>query len=274
MFTVQKISPGVTHIQDVMGVCMTLIEGEREAILIDAGYGLEDVSGFVRTLTERPVRLILTHGHHDHILGARWFPRSWLHPADQEEFLLRTGGPQRERVADQAGQKGIPIPEDFMTARIPAPEPLELNDRLGSFPCARLDPGRKEAWIIHVPGHTPGSVVCFLPEEELLLTGDDWNPCTWLWFPSSVAIREWKARMTELLRTLEEATGKPVARVLCSHQPGVREGAELYDYLNEVTEESIRNARPVDMNSPIETCQIRFSRPEWTLVFDRKKGSC
>ena len=273
MFTVQKISPAVSHIQDVMGVCMTLIEGEREAILIDAGYGLEDVAGFVRTLTDRPVRLILTHGHHDHILGARWFPRSWLHPADQEEFLIRTGRPQRERVADQASQKEIAVPEDFMTACIPAPDPLEMKDFLGDFPCAKLDLGRKEAWILHVPGHTPGSLVCFLPEEQLLLTGDDWNPCTWLWFPSSVAIREWKTRMTDLLRTLEETTGKPPARVLCSHQPGVREGAELVAYLEEITGEAIQNAPPTDMGSPIETCRIQFSRPEWTLVFDRKKGS-
>ena len=272
MFNTRQIAPGVEHIEDAMGVCMTLIEGKREALLIDAGYGLESVSDFVRTRTEKPVRLILTHGHHDHILGARWFAESWIHPAEMEEFLLRTGRDQRERVADQARQKGVPVPEDFLTAAIPTPKPLELSQHLGPFSSLRLPLGGREVWAIQVPGHTQGSLVFFLPEEGILLTGDDWNPCTWLWFPSSISVREWKQNMTRLLRVLETAGGKPVSRVLCSHQPTAREGEELTTFLDAVTEESIRNAHPVDMNSTIQTCQIIFPRPEWTLIFDRAKA--
>ena len=71
MFTACRPFPGVTHITDIMGVSFTLVEGEDSALLLDAGYGLEDVAAYIGTLTGKPVELILSHGHHDHMLGAR-----------------------------------------------------------------------------------------------------------------------------------------------------------------------------------------------------------
>ena len=73
MFKASQVLPGVTHITDAMGVSFTLIEGEKKAVLFDTGYGMEDVGAYVRTLTDRPVKVLLSHGHHDHMLGARWF---------------------------------------------------------------------------------------------------------------------------------------------------------------------------------------------------------
>ena len=69
-FQAREALPGVFHIEDALGVCMTLLCGSREALLVDAGYGLEDTAAFISTLTDRPLRLIVTHGHYDHALGA------------------------------------------------------------------------------------------------------------------------------------------------------------------------------------------------------------
>ena len=68
-FTAREALPGVWHIQDPLGVCMTLLAGEERSLLIDTGYGLEDVAAFVRTLTDRPLTVLLTHHHHDHAHG-------------------------------------------------------------------------------------------------------------------------------------------------------------------------------------------------------------
>ena len=43
-FSWQEIYPGVIQIRDCMGVCMTLLKGSERAILIDTGYGMEDVA--------------------------------------------------------------------------------------------------------------------------------------------------------------------------------------------------------------------------------------
>ena len=79
-FELNRVCPGVTHIRDAMGVCMTLIEGEKSALLVDTGYGTENVAEYIRALTDKPLTVLLTHNHHDHALGARWFEKTMMFP--------------------------------------------------------------------------------------------------------------------------------------------------------------------------------------------------
>ena len=164
MFAECRPFPGITHITDAMGVSFTLVEGRDSALLFDAGYGLEDTSGYIRSLTDKPVELILSHGHHDHVLGARWFEHSLMDPADLEEYRLRTSRHQREAVRGQALEKGLHVPDDFLTADIPLPEPLKYTDRTGDFEYSVFDLGGREVRAVRMPGHTAGSVVLFVPD--------------------------------------------------------------------------------------------------------------
>ena len=270
MFHVNPVFAGIEHIQDAMGVCMTLIEGEREAFLIDAGYGTEDVRDFIHTRTDRPVRVILTHGHHDHVLGARWFPEAWMDPADRDEFALRTAAEQRERVAAQAREKHLEIPPDYLTAPIPLPLALPWSGSLDGIPVSETDPGGRKVVLLRVPGHTRGSVMVYLPDDHLLLTGDDWNPCTWLWFPCSIAVQQWKRNMLSAIRAIGQHYGR-IEHVLCSHQPMLRTGEELEEYLQEITEEKLSAAPDAEMGSGIHTARLTLSGNGQELVFDRDK---
>ena len=271
MFTCCRPYPGVTHITDAMGVSFTLIEGEDSALLFDAGYGMEDVAAYVRTLTDKPVELILSHGHHDHVLGARWFDHSLMDPADLEEFHLRTGSGQREKVKRQAEERKVPLPEDFFTAAFPDPQPVKYLDRIGDFDCSFFDLGNREVWVLHVPGHTEGSLVLYLPELQLLLTGDDWNPCTWMWFPCSLPAKTWRDTMRKLVDQLQEETGEDLLGILCSHQAAPREGRELKAFLDYVTDERMAAAEKVDMGAPIDTRQVTCPEKGWVLLFDAAK---
>ena len=271
MFTDCRPFPGITHITDAMGVSFTLIEGEDSALLFDAGYGLEDVAAHVRTLTEKPVRLILSHGHHDHVLGARWFDHSLMDPADLEEFALRTGRLQRLEVRKQAEGKGLSVPEDFLTADIPLPEPLTYPACTGDFSRCVFDLGNREVWALRVPGHTAGSVVLCVPDLALLLTGDDWNPCTWMWFPCSLPARQWRNNMLKLVAQLEKETGTELLHILCSHQAAPREAGEMKAFLAFMTDGRLLEAPAVDMGSPIRTCQVSVPEKGWVLLFDADK---
>ena len=106
---------------------------------------------------------------------------------DLPVFRLRTAAAQRQKVLDQAAAKGLRAPDDFMTAPIPDPEPVVWDRTLAGFPCRVYNPGSFGILAVQVPGHTPGSIMAFIPEYGLLLTGDDWNPCTWMWFPESLS---------------------------------------------------------------------------------------
>ena len=274
MFTCVKAFPGVTHITDAMGVSFTLVEGEDSALLFDAGYGTEDVAAYVRSLTDKPVELILSHGHHDHVLGARWFSRCLMDPHDREEYALRTAEAQRMAVRSQAEDKGLAVPADFLTAPVPQPESPAYSGELEGFPWCGFDLGNREVWLLNVPGHTAGSLMLAVPDAQLLLTGDDWNPCTWMWFPCSLPVRRWRGNMLRFISALEQETGAEILHVLCSHQPNPREASELKEFLAYMTDERISAAPAMDMKSPIRTHAVTRPDRDWVLLFDMEKSGC
>lgn len=250
----ERVLPGVWHIQGDMDVCMTLIEGEKRALLVDAGYGLGDLAAFVRTLTQKPLTVILTHGHHDHALGARCFDETYLFADDLPDFATFTGPEQRAKVAQQAQAKGVAVLADYLTAPIPVPKPLEEGE---------LDLGGLTAQVIHCPGHTPGSAVVYVPQLQLLLTADDWNPCTWLFFPAALPAEAYRENVRALLQL-------PFTHVLCSHRTALYERAVFEDFLNGLTDDCLRNARKVDMGWPIDTREASPAEGQ-IFVFDWNK---
>ena len=63
-----------------------LVEGNDRAVLIDAGTNIPKLDKIVAGLTSKPVTLMLTHGHGDHVGGAKPFPEVWVAPADEPMF--------------------------------------------------------------------------------------------------------------------------------------------------------------------------------------------
>lgn len=59
-----------------------LIEGNDKAALLDAGTNIPDLDKIVAKITKKPVSLLLTHGHGDHVGGAGCFDELWMNTAD------------------------------------------------------------------------------------------------------------------------------------------------------------------------------------------------
>ncbi len=256
-FEINRVCSGVTHIRDAMGVCMTLIEGEKAALLVDTGYGTEDVAAFIATLTDKPLTVLLTHHHHDHVLGARWFDKTVMFQEDQAEWPIFTGESKRLAVLAQARAKGLIVSEtEFLSGRFPMPYAVHAG---------MLDLGRLTAEIIPCPGHTPGSCVVYLPEKKLLLTGDDWNPCTWLFFDAALPVCVYR-------RNVRKLQALDFKRVLCSHQLECFPREKLDDFLDHLTDEVLDAAQPVTIGGyeHIGTRQANVTDGQ-VLVFDWNK---
>lgn len=256
-FQSKELLPGVWHIQDKMGVCMTLLCGEERALLIDTGYGFEDVAAYVRTLTEKPLSVMLTHGHHDHALGARWFDRVYLAKDDFPVYETYTQEFWRKRVLGQARDKGFDMDEgDFLSAKMAAPEVLDEKT---------VDLGGLTARIILCPGHTPGSAAVYVPERELLITGDDWNPCTWLFFPEALCVQDYRRNMRHLLAL-------PFGRVLCSHQFMLFDRTRIDQFMESLTDGCLKAAKPVEEGARVGVRTSMAQLPmDQVFVFDRDK---
>ena len=258
-FEAHEALPGVFHIRDAMGVCMTLVTGEKRALLVDTGYGLEDVASFVKTLTDKPVTVLLTHHHFDHALGARWFERVLLAAPDMGDYPLYTGDAQRRRVLAQAQAKGLSPAGDFLGDAMPQPDELTAGD---------IDLGGLTARVILCPSHTPGSAVVYIPERRLLLTGDTWNPCTWLFFKEAVPVLTYRENARALLAL-------PFEHVLCAHQPHLYPRAAFESAMNALTDEALDAAPRVTITpyEHIDTHQADLG-DGCILVFDRAKYDC
>ncbi len=133
-------------------------ETTREAVVIDGGDGVADVTARLKRLGLRAKYLIHTHAHFDHIadvggLRERTHARALLHPADLPIYHAQ---PQLART--------FGLPE--------MPPVIELDGDLADGDRLRI--GTVDLEVLHTPGHTPGSV-CFsvaAQGETRLLTGD------------------------------------------------------------------------------------------------------
>lgn len=256
-FELNHVCPGVTHIRDAMGVCMTLIEGEKAALLVDTGYGVEDVSAFIATLTDKPLTVLLTHNHHDHAMGSRWFDKTVMFPEDMAEWPVFTGEAKRRVVLGQAQAKGLAATEaEFLTGECRMPYAIHAG---------LLDLGGLMVEVTHCPGHTPGSCVVYIPQRKLLITGDDWNPCTWLFFEAALPVQQYRENVRRL-KALD------FTHVLCSHQLDLFPRAKFDAFVDNLTDEVLCAAKPVTIGGyeHIATRQADVTDGQ-ILVFDWNK---
>ena len=63
---IERIADGLWALDDAHQGSLYLIEGNERALLIDAGMGAEPLLPVLRTLTDKPIVLALTHAHVDH----------------------------------------------------------------------------------------------------------------------------------------------------------------------------------------------------------------
>ena len=247
----RQLLPGVFHIADPLGVHATLLTGGQSALLFDAGYGIHDLCEYVRCLTKLPVTLMLSHGHHDHALGAMHFPEALILPEDMQVLRTYTSDDMRERVAKRAA-----LTPDAADKYRQAPMP-----RLKAPEGESFELGGLSAQLLRMPGHTPGSAALYVPQLKLLLTGDNWNPVTWLFFPEALPAEAYAASMRSVL-------AYPFVWALTPHHGRLIRRGLMERYVQGLTREVFARALPILIpeHEDIPTKEV-FPSPGFKLVF-------
>lgn len=208
-FGTERLSPRVTRIFAFNTELMYLVEGDERAALLDTGSGFGSLRACVEELTDKPVIVLLTHGHTDHALGAAEFNEVYMSPLDEAVYKKHSAMPFRAR-------SGAMWP-DFSRLReeqiVPA---MAFSDMRPLHGGDVFDLGGAAVECFTCPGHTPGSLVFLMPEERMLLLGDACNDRTFLFDEFAPPVGAYRAS----LLTLEEETSGRFDRVLLSHGDG------------------------------------------------------
>ena len=209
MFTTEKITGRITRILMPGEVFGYLVEGDERAILIDTGCGIGDLKGYVDTLTDKPLKVLLTHGHLDHAPGAVQFDEVYLNKKDHEMLSIHSAPERRFGFAKGTdGAKNYTM-EDVLPAE-DASRYHDLND--GDV----FDLGGMHIEAVAFPGHTQGSMAFWMQEERILLTGDACNPFTFLFGPAALGLNSYERS----LKTVQAKMAGKYDRVLVSHGIG------------------------------------------------------
>jgi len=184
-FEVYKIAPGVFALYEPHQAEETisyLIVGTKQALLFDTGMGIGNLKAVVARLTSRPIVVLNSHTHDDHV-GDNWqFP--FVFGIDTAFTRANAKGSIKDAQAEIAkDQLCGPLPKGFNPATYSTkPWKISLPVRDGF----KVNLGGRTVEIISTPGHTPDAISLIDRENGLLFTGDTYYPGEiWLYRPET-----------------------------------------------------------------------------------------
>ena len=192
-FTVERVSPHITRIRGVIGENMYLVEGAEKVLLIDTGCGIGDIAGFVRTLTDKPFSVVLTHNHYDHCGGMYRFPEVYLNQKEREPNTVSYTEEKGREMLKQIGSTDESV--------LPTMREMHFLD-LEPGMVFELGEARVETLIC--PGHTAATTCFLILPERMLLSGDACHQITYLQFPEALPLREFAENLAELRKREDE----------------------------------------------------------------------
>ncbi len=210
-FKTEKVTDRITRIFAVCTELCYLVEGDERAALIDTGSGYGNLRKEVDALTDKPLIVLLTHGHTDHAMGCGEFTDCPIYLNREDEYIY---GPHGDDAFRHEGMKladeGVVITEeDYIPT---APFSIYRDMKEGDT----FDLGGETIEIYGCPGHTKGSVVMLMKNARILLLGDACNGFTFLHENYSVSIEKYE----QSLKALKEKVEGKYDRVLASHGDG------------------------------------------------------
>jgi glyoxylase-like metal-dependent hydrolase (beta-lactamase superfamily II) len=156
----------------------------HDAVIVDPGGDVDEVVDGVKSMGAIPKRLLFTHCHIDHVAGAmgmkKAFPEAAVTYHELEQIVA-------DNLLAQSSMFGVPEVE------MPKCD-VNLKNEM------EFMVGRLQFVTFLTPGHTPGSVVFYMPIDKLAFTGD-------LLFRGSVGRTDFEGGSgTELVKSLKAVT--------------------------------------------------------------------
>jgi glyoxylase-like metal-dependent hydrolase (beta-lactamase superfamily II) len=163
------------------------VRGRDQDLMIDTGMGVASLVDAVKDLLQKPVTAVATHTHLDHVGGHHEFSQCLVHRDEADnlcspgeegkslftsdmgsefvEMLQRSG---YECNLDEALITALPYEHYDMHSYCVKPAPASVIVDEGDV----VDLGNRHFEVLHLPGHSPGSIGLWEKKTGTLFSGD------------------------------------------------------------------------------------------------------
>ena len=182
-----------------------LLVGKENALLIDTGLGISDISKEVLKITDKPVMAVPTHVHWDHIGGLWNFPKFYVHEYEKDwiegNFPLSNEFVRKMLVKDNNLTERINI-DDYAVFQGNPKKILTDGDIIYL--------GNRKIKVLHTPGHSPGHMCFFEEKTGCLFSGD-------LIYKGTLFANYESTDPEKYLESVQKISKLPVKRVFPAH---------------------------------------------------------
>lgn len=190
-FIKENVTEHIDRIRGAGDVCMYYIKGSTSGLLIDTGYGVGDLRGYIEETYHQPYEVIITHGHADHANGIAQWDAVYMNLTDKELYYDRAGITLRKEMLRKKYSDIDTWPEE-MFQPVYAGEFKDLKEGMV------FDLGDVHVEMIHAPGHTQGMMVPLVIEDRVAIFGDACGVFTFLFRPECSTVDVYRNTITKL----------------------------------------------------------------------------
>lgn len=149
-------------------------DSRDEWVIVDAGVPFS--GPFIKRCAERvmgkgkkPIAIVLTHGHFDHVGGLKYLLNQWDIPvyAHKEELPFLTGEKNYLPPDPSVGMGLMSLLSPLYPRKA-----INLGERVQALPENGTIPEMPDWRYIHTPGHTLGHISLFRDTDKMIIVGD------------------------------------------------------------------------------------------------------
>ena len=174
-YKIFKISEGISLIQEIyvanfMRCNIWHVRGKEFDLIIDTGMGLSSLKKFIIDEIDKPIISVITHSHFDHCGSLHEFENRLGHKSEakiiqnmRNEDMVFSGAWKEIQIIDK-----VKFPNyEGNTFQV---TPTTLTGFLDEGDV--IDLGNRTFKILHLPGHSPGSIGLLDTKSKELFSGD------------------------------------------------------------------------------------------------------
>lgn len=170
------------HVHPLLRCNIWHVRGRDRDLLIDTGLGIASLAEEIADLTDKPLTAVATHIHYDHVGSMHEFDERVMH-AIEAPRLMNYSEFATLRVADIppyliAGYEDPAYGDYFIKARPHDAFTVDAFAIKGAEATRTvserdvIDLGNRRFDVMHLPGHSPGSIGLYEAASKTLFSGD------------------------------------------------------------------------------------------------------